>query len=70
MTKQQWRNFAVALSPSIGFAVMMAFVVKYPLAVVPAIAITCLAAVSIRLIVRWVNLRDDPQFARHPPDAP
>ena len=33
-------------------------------------AIIISPAVIIRLLIRWINRRDDPRYVRRPPDCP
>jgi steroid 5-alpha reductase family enzyme len=39
-------------------------------AIVSGTVVVTLAYFAVLFVVRWINRRDDPRHARHPPDAP
>ena len=49
---------------------LLVWVTGFDVLAIQLIAVAFVSAEVIRVIVRWVNRRDDPHAAKRPPDTP
>jgi hypothetical protein len=65
-----WSDPSVIVTSAIVAAVVVALIRIAILLTFPFGPIAIVAALFIHVTVRWINYRDDPRFARRPPDTP